>query len=152
MASSMDELECFKVGAQVEVCLEEVGFRGSWYAATVARAASRRTGKILLEFHNLMSDGEGRKRLKEFVQVVLVRPVPPREAHRAFAVSEEVDAYHNDGWWEGVVISVLEGSRYSVYFRCSREQMDFAGSDLRLHREWVHGNWVPPLEEDPSHT
>lgn len=68
---------------------------------------------------------------------------------------DDVDAFHNDGWWEGVVTKVVrveDGEKnnngvYSVFFRCSREQIDFGSSDLRLHREWVRGNlWVPPLE------
>ncbi|THG08764.1 hypothetical protein TEA_020771 [Camellia sinensis var. sinensis] len=62
---------------------------------------------------------------------------------------EEVDAFHNDGWWEGIVTAILQDSRYSVFFRSSREQIDFPDSDLRLHREWVHGIWVPPLEQQP---
>ncbi|KAK9161777.1 hypothetical protein Syun_008118 [Stephania yunnanensis] len=33
-----------------------------------------------------------------------------------------------------------------VYFRCSKEEIEFGKDDLRMHREWVRGSWVPPLQ------
>ncbi|KAI7992866.1 Protein AGENET DOMAIN (AGD)-CONTAINING P1 [Camellia lanceoleosa] len=143
------EEEWLKKGAEVEVSFEDEGFRGSWYTATVLRTVSKKNNKIFVEFHSLMADDRGSKPLREFVNVILVRPVPPRELTRTFKLSEEVDAFHNDGWWEGIVTAILQDSRYSVFFRSSREQIDFPDSDLRLHREWVHGIWVPPLEQQP---
>ncbi|GAB4830605.1 hypothetical protein Ancab_020371 [Ancistrocladus abbreviatus] len=144
------EEDLFKKGAIVEVSSEDSGLRGSWYTATILRSISRKSNKIFIEYHNLTADDEGKKPLREFVKCVLVRPIPPRESNRKFQLSEEVDAYHNDGWWEGVVTEVLADSRYAVFFRCSREQIDFGESELRLHREWVHGDWVPPLEQPPA--
>ncbi|KAL2508563.1 agenet domain-containing protein [Forsythia ovata] len=141
------EADPFKKGAQVEVSLEDDGFRGSWYTATVIRPISKKTHKIHLEFHTLTSGDNSAKQLREAVDPILVRPIPPREARRRFHVSEDVDAFHNDGWWEGIVIAALDGGRYSVFFRSSREQIEFDESQLRLHREWVYGKWVPPLED-----
>ncbi|KAL2487004.1 Uncharacterized protein Adt_31760 [Abeliophyllum distichum] len=43
------------------------------------------------------------------VDPILVRPILPREARRQFNVSEDVDAFHNDGWWEYIVITTLDG-------------------------------------------
>ncbi|KAG8389590.1 hypothetical protein BUALT_Bualt02G0244900 [Buddleja alternifolia] len=144
----------FKRGAQVEVSLEDEGFRGSWYTATVVRSLSNnKTSKkpprrLFLQFHTLTALDQP---LREAVDLILVRPIPPRESRRRFHVSEDVDAFHNDGWWEGIVTAVLDGgNRYSVFFRSSREQIDFAESQLRVHREWVYGKWVPPLEDDPK--
>uniref|UniRef100_A0A169WPG3 Methyltransferase n=3 Tax=Daucus carota subsp. sativus TaxID=79200 RepID=A0A169WPG3_DAUCS len=142
------ERECFKKGAQVEVNLEEPGFRGSWFTGTVIRAVTKKTRKLFIEFDTLRSD-DGSKPLRELVDVILARPIPPRERFRSFKF-EEVDAYYNDGWWEGVITGVHEDDRYTVYFRPSKEEIQFRGSDLRLHREWVRGIWVPPLEEEDS--
>ncbi|XP_021770007.1 DUF724 domain-containing protein 1-like isoform X2 [Chenopodium quinoa] len=144
--------EIFKKGTIVEVSSEDEGLRGSWYTATVLRTISRKSRKIFVEYHNLMEDDAGSKHLCEFVDAILVRPIPPREPHRIYSLMDDVDAFHNDGWWEGVVTRILEPSNcYSVFFRCSREQIDFFSSDLRLHREWVRGNlWVPPLEHHAS--
>ncbi|KAI3449369.1 hypothetical protein Pfo_006034 [Paulownia fortunei] len=145
----------FKKGAQVEVSFEEEGFRGSWYTATVLRPPSKKTSKIprlFLQFDTLSATDDHKhttEPLREAVDLILVRPIPPRESRRGFRVSEDVDAFHNDGWWEGIVIAVLDGgNRYSVFFRSSREQIDFSEFQLRLHREWVYGKWVPPLEDD----
>lgn len=143
----MIEREAFKKGARVEVNIEEPGFRGSWFSGTVIRTVTKKTRKLFIEYDTLMSD-DGTTRLRESINVILARPIAPRERVRTFKMSEEVDAYHNDGWWEGVVTGVHEGDRYTVYFRPSKEEIVFSGADLRLHREWVKGNWVPPLEEE----
>ena len=146
----MTEAEEFRKGDMVEVSIEEEGLRGSWYTATVLRPVTKKSKKIYVEFHTLMSEEDESKLLRESVDAILVRPYAPREVVRTFKLMEDVDAFHSDGWWEGVVTKVLENSRYSVFFRTSREQIDFHQGDLRLHREWVKGNWVPPLEESQS--
>ncbi|KAG8363931.1 hypothetical protein BUALT_Bualt19G0073700 [Buddleja alternifolia] len=142
----------FKKGADVEISSDDEGFRGSWYAGTIIRPpgnSKRSTNKVLVEYKNLMADEAGTQRLREELDVVQLRPPPPRERFRTFKFSEEVDAYYNDGWWEGIITAVT-GDKYSVFFRGTREQIDFKASDLRLHREWVYENWVPPLEPSPG--
>jgi hypothetical protein len=52
------------------------------------------------------------------------------------------------GWWEGVVTEELTGGRLGVFFSALRELIGFEKEDLRLHRDWVHGKWVPPFEQD----
>ena len=143
-----EEKDLFRKGKEVEVSFDEEGFRGSWYTATVIRTVSK-SNKIFVEFNTLMADDRGTKPLREFVNLILVRPIPPREPNPIFQLSQEVDAFHNDGWWEGVVTAVLENSRFSVFFRSSREELQFLNSDLRLHREWVGGDtWNPPLQQE----
>ncbi|WOG87236.1 hypothetical protein DCAR_0206459 [Daucus carota subsp. sativus] len=142
------EREAFKRGARIEVNIEEPGFRGSWFTGTVIRTVTKKTRKLFIEYDTLMTDEDSQVRLRESVNVILARPIPPRERVRVFKMSEEVDAFHDDGWWEGVITRVHEGDRYTVYFRPSKEEIEFSGTDLRLHREWVRGDWVPPLEPE----
>lgn len=140
----------FKNETDVEISSNDNGFRGAWYAGTVIKPKNIKNNKqmILVEYKTLMADESGNKPLRETLDVIQLRPLPPREKRdRDFKFSEEVDAYYNDGWWEGVVTGVLPGDRYSVFFRAAREQLEFGRSELRLHREWVYGKWVPPLEE-----
>ncbi|KAF5198248.1 hypothetical protein FRX31_012162 [Thalictrum thalictroides] len=156
----MEETQ-FSKGMEVEICSDDIGLRGAWFTATVLRSNPkrklplRRRGyqsnereKIYVEYHTLLANEKGTKRLREYVDVINLRPIPPREVDRSFESSDEVDAYYNDGWWEGVVIRVLENCRYLVYFRSGKEEIEFGQSELRIHREWVKGSWMPPMEEE----
>lgn len=137
----------FKKGAKVEISIDEDGFRGAWFCGTVVKAPAKNDKKVLIEYETLLADDESTP-LKEKVDLVQIRPTAPREINRVFKLDEEVDVSYNDGWWEGVITQVLQDNQYSVYFRPTRDQHEFKDSDLRLHREWVHGNWVPPLEDE----
>ncbi|XP_076931804.1 protein AGENET DOMAIN (AGD)-CONTAINING P1-like [Bidens hawaiensis] len=143
---SDDPNSVFKPGTEVEISSDDNGFRGAWYTGTVIKPVIR-NGKQLIqvEYKTLMADESTTKPLRETLNVVQLRPLPPREkGERDFKFSEEVDAYYNDGWWEGVITGVLQANRYSVFFRATREQLEFSATELRLHREWFYGNWVPP--------
>jgi hypothetical protein len=72
----------------------------------------------------------------------------PHFTDSEFQVGDDVDAYYNEGWWEGVVTEELAGGRLGVFFNALRELIGFEKEDLRLHRDWVHGKWVPPFEQD----
>ncbi|XP_074316622.1 protein AGENET DOMAIN (AGD)-CONTAINING P1-like [Silene latifolia] len=153
-----EDSEMFKKGVAVEVSSEDEGLRGSWYTATVIRNQTQTHNKILVEYHNLVADEQGSKKLQELVDPILIRPIPPCSQGPnppVYRVMDDVDAFHHDGWWEGVVTRVLVDNRnspkYSVFFRCSREQIDFSTNDLRLHREWLGGNrWNPSPSPSPS--
>ncbi|CAH8384023.1 unnamed protein product [Eruca vesicaria subsp. sativa] len=143
-----------KPGAAVEISSDESGFRGSWYLGklvTTVPSDSSTTTRCEVEYTTLFFDKEGRKRLKEVVDVAQLRPPVPevaeREKRRDVKVGEEVDAFYSDGWWEGTVTEVLGDGRFSVYFRASKEQIRFRRDELRFHREWVNGVWKPPVEE-----
>ncbi|MBA0702079.1 hypothetical protein Goari_022749 [Gossypium aridum] len=92
-------------------------------------------------------DEAGAKALRETFHAFDIGPPAPRETTRKFKFGEEVDAFHNDGWWEGEITKELENGNFHVYFKRSKEQLEFREDKLRLHREWLNGSWVPPLEE-----
>ncbi|XP_074311301.1 protein AGENET DOMAIN (AGD)-CONTAINING P1 [Silene latifolia] len=151
----MPEFE-FKKGMKVEISIEEEGFRGAWFSGTIINPPAKNTQKVLIEYDALLADN-GSKPLREKVDFVQIRPIPPRENHRLFKLDEDVDAYYNDGWWEGVITQIVvndddDDCKYCVYFRPTREQCEFNVCDLRLHREWDGAKWVPPLEEDARAT
>ncbi|KAL9689136.1 hypothetical protein QQ045_033568 [Rhodiola kirilowii] len=157
----------FTAGTEVEVSTEDDGFRGSWFAATVitpppSSTTTRRTrnassadggsNKVTIEYKDLMEDEQSNKPVRETLDVVQIRPVPPREAKVEFKMNDFVDAYYNDGWWEGVIVNILESGRFEVYFRATKELLEFGEKELRIHREWGYGNWNPPLFKDEAHT
>lgn len=150
----------FSNGDEVEVTWDDEGFRGAWYEATVIRTMHK-TRRYTVVYDHLVAD-EGRgggvepPPLREIADFTRVRPRPPR-GDGPFAVHHPVDAWHNDGWWTGVVVSVAPdvgegtggGERYTVCFPSPREQTEFAASDLRAHLAWVEGEWVRPDENTP---
>ncbi|KAI5398679.1 protein AGENET DOMAIN (AGD)-CONTAINING P1 [Lathyrus oleraceus] len=143
--SSSPASSIFKPGTLVEISSDDDGFRGSWFTGKIVR---RLVGdKFMVEYDNLMADEDDTKRLKEPIRLRQLRPIPPKEITRDFKFGDEVDAYHNDGWWEGHVTGILEDGRKTVYFRVSREQLEFPNEELRLHREWVNGGWIPPFSQ-----
>ena len=136
-------------GSQVEISSNDPGFRGSWFTGSILkRASSKNPNKFLVQYTHLFQDDAGTKPLKETINAVDIRPLAPRERARKFKFAEEVDAFYNDGWWEGVITNELENGKFHVYFKRSKEQLEFGEDQLRLHREWANGSWTPPLEED----
>ncbi|KAH7514898.1 hypothetical protein FEM48_Zijuj11G0139100 [Ziziphus jujuba var. spinosa] len=46
------------------------------------------------------------------------------------------------------ITEILDGlKKFGIYFGFAKQHFEFRKSSLRLHREWVKGNWVPPLLE-----
>ncbi|KAK3199289.1 hypothetical protein Dsin_022704 [Dipteronia sinensis] len=137
----------FKPGTHIEISSDDVGFRGSWYLGKIVRrVSSKDPTKFWVEYSNLFSDEAGNDPLQEILNANQLRPTAPREKEREFKFGEEVDAFYNDGWWEGTITDVKNDGKFSVYFRSSKEQIEFGKEDLRLHREWICGEWKPPLE------
>ncbi|KAF9605561.1 hypothetical protein IFM89_017580 [Coptis chinensis] len=138
----------FTKGMEVEVFSDDMSFRGALFQAKVIRSNSTKN-KVFVEYGGgFMKDDSGTQPLREFINVVNVRPKPPEELCHNFELSDEVDAFQDCVWWEGVVTKVKENSRYMVYFRPSKEELEFKQSDLRLHREWIGGtSWLPPMED-----
>jgi hypothetical protein len=143
--ASSEASEFFKPGTLVEVSSDDDGFRGSWFTGKILRRVS--ADKFMVEYDNLMEDEKGKKPLKESLKRQQLRPILPTETNREFKFGDEVDAYHNDGWWEGYITEELKDGRFSVYFRVSREQIVFTKEELRLHREWIDEKWVPPFQQ-----
>ncbi|XVE82312.1 hypothetical protein DITRI_Ditri15bG0138200 [Diplodiscus trichospermus] len=129
-------------GDQVEVKRPN----GAYYAATVLRlpSAMQKT-MVFVEYQDVY---EGAKRMKGYVDLCHVRPLLPREMNRYFKAGDSVDAYWENGWRKGVVRDILENSKYVVGFEGNAEkeaESEIEQCNLRLHREWDDGSWVPPL-------
>ncbi|XP_057427342.1 protein AGENET DOMAIN (AGD)-CONTAINING P1 isoform X2 [Lotus japonicus] len=133
-----------KPGTAVEVCSEDDGFRGSWFTGKIVRRLAN--NKVSVEYDSLTEDDEGTKPLKETLHIRQLRPLPLPETQHEFKFGDEVDAYHNDGWWEGHITEELGNGRFAVYFRVSKERIEFPKEELRTHREWIDDHWDPPFE------
>uniref|UniRef100_A0ACD5X6R7 Uncharacterized protein n=1 Tax=Avena sativa TaxID=4498 RepID=A0ACD5X6R7_AVESA len=136
------------VGAEAELRIDDPGLLGSFYEVTVTGHLPSR-GRYRVLYSTLVDDDGGP--LEETAPAADVRPRPPPSAGpgRDFALHEAVEAFHNEGWWAGVVSAVPPPGRprvYEVVFPTSRETMEFHDTHLRPHRVFKAGRWVPAAE------
>ncbi|CAN6569881.1 unnamed protein product [Malus baccata var. baccata] len=146
------QLQLFGVGSEVEVRTDEEGFKGALFRATIVtsptNSASKKRKRALVEYKNLVTE-DGSKQLKEYVDSEHLRPTPPQLADRNFEEGDVVDADYRDGWWTGVVGKVFENnSKYSVVFDNPPDLIEFQKDRLRLHQDWVNGEWVRPNKQE----
>ncbi|XP_010544954.1 PREDICTED: DUF724 domain-containing protein 7-like isoform X2 [Tarenaya hassleriana] len=132
-------------GSTVEVSSDEDGFKGSLYVAVLEETPSKsKRKKLSVRYSTLLADDDFTP-LRETVDPRFIRPVPPADIVAAVEKFEEgdvVDASYRDGWWTGVVMKILEGGRYVIYFDNPPDVIEFEGKDLRAHFDWIHGNWT----------
>lgn len=157
-----EEPALFPLGAEVEVRSDDLGFVGSFYEATIAGYHPSGRGYVVA-YSTLTRREDGGSPLREHAAAEDVRPRPPAphadEPPRNFAMHEMVEAFHNEGWWAGVICAVPpevmalagDGERrprrvYTVCFPTSREVLEFEETALRPRRLFRGERWVPAAE------
>lgn len=136
----------FKTGDAVEVSTSDEGFRGAWYEAKIVRSMPR-LNRYTVVYDSIVEETDASNNLRETVDAANVRPRPPLARDSTFAIQQHVDAFFNDGWWEGIVSGMLRTVRrkkYSVNFPITGDVMEFLPSELRPRLDWVNGEWVNP--------
>ncbi|KAL6127947.1 hypothetical protein ACLB2K_071308 [Fragaria x ananassa] len=137
-------------GANVEVCIKEKGSEGAWFPATILEsptnpsASKRKTftsSKVLIQYKTLVSEQDPTKLHVEHTIMALLRPAPPAVNAERLEQNDVVDAFYLDGWWPGVVMSVV-GKKYRVGFRNPPDVLELEGSGLRSHWDWDNGAWT----------
>ncbi|KAK4572420.1 hypothetical protein RGQ29_030745 [Quercus rubra] len=122
-SSSNSCMKNLSKGTQIEVCSDEAGFEGAWFSAKVINAIGQ--DKYLVEYKSLRTE-DNKQFLREEVDIKHMRPRPPDAVVvDSFNLNEEVDAYYNDGWWEGVISRILKGSKYKIYFKRTKTMGSF---------------------------
>ncbi|KAF6143147.1 hypothetical protein GIB67_000370 [Kingdonia uniflora] len=162
----MGEIQYFSKWQMIEVAIDEEGFRGALYTASIIRLPLKLSSvksngknkvkssgsvkwKVFVEYHNLIKeagDKNSRKPLREYVEISQIRPKPPKCEDYTLEINKEVDAFYDDGWWKGKIIDVLDDSLYLVYFDYTGESIEIERKDLRVRVEWIGGQWVLPEE------
>lgn len=145
----------FEPDDKIELLCEDSGVRGCWFRCTVLKMGSCRAKVRYEELE--AQDGCGK--LEEWVSLAKVavpdklgmrvsgrltmRPSPAEcVAPRVCEMGVAVDAWWNDGWWEGFVTGREESGEVQVYFPGENENLLFRICQLRVSRDWVHGQWV----------
>ncbi|CAI0626160.1 unnamed protein product [Linum tenue] len=137
-------------GTRIEVKSDDAGFEGSWFAGIIIDLEG--TNKYLVQYLNLLNE-EQTASLREVVSAGNVRPYPPEtQSGNCYKFLDKVDAWYNEGWWEGVVLRVDERSnKYMVFFPFTKDNVYFEASSLRPHMEWVNGKWVKEKSAKVNH-
>ncbi|XP_068340170.1 protein AGENET DOMAIN (AGD)-CONTAINING P1-like [Pyrus communis] len=139
----------FKTNNEVEVSSKEEGFIGSYFAA---RVVANMGDNYVVEYKELLEDDE-RTLYKETVMAHAARPPHPNKTrpsspsdssanNQKFGFGDLVDAYHNDGWWTGVVTGE-KGRFCAVFFETTSEHVAYPATHLRPHLDWKKGMWFP---------
>ena len=130
----------FKKGEIVEVSSDEEGYRGAWFVATIIDTLENE--RLLVEHRDLLMNDGGIDVLKEEIEAKFIRPCPPHvPMFGSLKRLQEVDAWSNDGWWECVVVELVNSEECYVRFR-NNEVLKFESSKLRPHQDWIDGKWI----------
>ncbi|RLM70033.1 uncharacterized protein C2845_PM17G11430 [Panicum miliaceum] len=140
-------------GAEVEVRVDDPGFHGSWFEATVvgfAPARGPRTpARYTVTYAHLLADDGGGVLAEHFAPThVRPRPPPPDDSFPPrLRAGDIVEAFHKDGWWSGLVASAPDspdpGAAVTVAFPITREVIRFPPRLVRPRSDYVAGAWVP---------
>ncbi|KAI5398689.1 hypothetical protein KIW84_064169 [Lathyrus oleraceus] len=83
-------------------------YYGSWSTGKIVGYLAG--DKFVVEYDKIIEDDEGAKDLQETAKLFQLRPIPPKEIIRDFQHGDEVEAYYNEGWWEGCIFRyIVEG-------------------------------------------
>ncbi|XP_043687515.1 protein AGENET DOMAIN (AGD)-CONTAINING P1-like [Telopea speciosissima] len=102
----------YRIGDSVEVHSNEEGYVGSFYEAKVLDVSKNHV--LMVEYKTLVTPDES-KWLRERVHVSQGRPRPPQLQVSNFNLSDEVDAYDNEGWWVGRITRICESKYYACF-------------------------------------
>ncbi|XP_077211212.1 agenet and bromo-adjacent homology (BAH) domain-containing protein [Tasmannia lanceolata] len=148
----------FKVDEKIELLCQDSGIRGCWFRCTVLEISRKR---LKVHYDDVESE-DGCGNLEEWIPAfrpaapdklgmrclgrLTIRPCPPTEklTDVVFEIGTPVDAWWNDGWWEGVVTRVNNcgDDGLQVYFPGENVFSIIQRRDLRISRDWISNQWV----------
>ncbi|KAJ3691037.1 hypothetical protein LUZ61_020201 [Rhynchospora tenuis] len=156
--------EPFPAGAEVEVRIRSEGFHDSWYEAIVlSHFRVTRYSKYKIQYLEFLRDDGSGEKLVEDVLAKNVRPRAPRrftshgpsfslpsneDEDPNIEIHDLVEAFHNDGWWYGVVSGLRnpDTGLYTVSFPNSRDVFQFKPADIRTQSTFAKGKWFRVLK------
>ncbi|XP_024517946.1 uncharacterized protein LOC9637548 [Selaginella moellendorffii] len=140
-------------GAMVEVISDEDGLHGVWFSGKVRTV---RKDKVQVVYTDLLHE-DGQTMLQEWVsscdlmndapKIRLAHPVTSADLplkRNNFSVGDHVDAWMNDGWWEGIVEGInSENQKQVTLFFPGEGDIGVAKiSHLRPSLVWKNGEWI----------
>ncbi|XP_074314533.1 protein AGENET DOMAIN (AGD)-CONTAINING P1-like [Silene latifolia] len=124
----------YNVSDRVEVMFPEAGFVGSFFLATVLLLLD--DGHVYVQFHHLLTYS-GFFFLRDIIEVVNIRPMPPFIGTVEYAVHDLVEVFVNDGWWLGRVIDIyVVDGYYEIHFEGYDEVSFNVFYEMHPHLVW----------------
>ncbi|CAH9147826.1 unnamed protein product, partial [Cuscuta epithymum] len=136
----------FDIGSQVEIMSQDSGLRGCWFRGVVIK---KHKDKVKVQYKDVKDAEDEAKNLEEWVLSTklaapdkfglringrtILRPSPlPRKGRVswAFNVGASVDAWWNEGWWEGIVVQKECEDRLHIYFPGEKQTQIFSHANL----------------------
>ncbi|KAJ4907676.1 agenet domain-containing protein / bromo-adjacent homology (BAH) domain-containing protein [Raphanus sativus] len=147
-----------KPDAKIEFLCQDSGIRGCWFRCTVLQVSRK---QVKLQYDDI-EDEDGYGNLEEWVPALkpamsdklgmrssnrpTIRPAPPdaKIADFDLTIGEAVDAWWNDGWWEGVVLATdkPKAEDLQIYIPGEKLCLTVHRKDVRISRDWVGDRWV----------
>ncbi|KAG2298848.1 hypothetical protein Bca52824_035320 [Brassica carinata] len=144
----------FEVGANVEIASGR-----KWYPGNALKTDMLNGVEMAkVEYLTLLLDKKKRtKRLQESISSDRIRPQSPSEKlgeTKILELTDNVEAYHNDGWCSGRVQAIFNNDTYYFSFNRSSQHIQFSLCDLRIPKEWVDGFDISvfKIEEQQAHS
>ncbi|XP_051145890.1 uncharacterized protein LOC127261647 [Andrographis paniculata] len=142
------------IGSQIEVLSQDSGIRGCWFKASIIKKHRDKLKIRYLDLKDALDDSKG---LEEWILAsriatpdtlgirlprrTMIRPAPINVVSSSLKVGCIIDAYWNDGWWEGIVVSVELDNRMKVYLPGEKQELVFCSNNLRHSKEWFDNKW-----------
>ncbi|OVA20153.1 Bromo adjacent homology (BAH) domain [Macleaya cordata] len=146
----------FKVKDKIELLSNDSGIRGCWFRCKILQASQK---QLKVQYDDLQ-DVDGPGNLKEWVPAFRlappdklgmrcsdrprIRPCPPEDLTVVFEIGAPVDAWWNDGWWEGVLVGNKNcgDGGLKVYFPGENRFLNIQKKNLRRSRDWDGNQWI----------
>uniref|UniRef100_A0A2P2JIY3 BAH domain-containing protein n=1 Tax=Rhizophora mucronata TaxID=61149 RepID=A0A2P2JIY3_RHIMU len=155
----------FKVDEKIELLCQDSGIRGCWFRCTVLQVSRKH---IRVQYDDLQDEDQC-SNLEEWIPAFklaipdkigmrcfgrsTIRPAPPVHEQTDLdpKVGSAVDAWWSDGWWEGVVTGINNGSNDDLQVFCPGENfvLNVPKKVLRISKDWVGGQWID-IEAKPD--
>ncbi|CAN6856090.1 unnamed protein product, partial [Brassica oleracea] len=155
---------------EVEVSLQEDGFKGSWFRAILEQNPTRVKGKKLRVCYKTLFNEDVERPDGSFLVYFddppdIMRFIRSQLRPQAdwigsewvkrknkYSLNDYVEVVVTHGWRKGRVTEILLENKYKVYFAATKEDAIFNYTEIRLSMEWLGGgSWIK-AHESPSNT